>query len=222
MFLRKPQDRIDRVLVRRAARCVPGDAEAIYAALGNHDDPNQRYYKPFNLGGNRYRTFKKDNVRFFILDSNYLDPAQVKWLEKELAEAASMLTADQRLAEADPLLLADLREGEELVLLLHRRPERALADEMPPAGHCEPLFQMALEVQGNFCGPHVPMLCLDWPSRVLMVSVQLDVTSLPADDAAQVLLGLREMALQWRAAIAEQREAALRPAASPTTPPTSR
>jgi hypothetical protein len=59
------------------------------AALGNHDDPNQRFYKPFNLGGNRYRTFKKGNVRFFVIDSNYLDPAQLQWLEKELAESGS-------------------------------------------------------------------------------------------------------------------------------------
>ena len=60
-----------------------------HAALGNHDDPNQRFYKPFNLGGERYRTFKKGNVRFFVLDSNYLDPDQVQWLEKELAASGS-------------------------------------------------------------------------------------------------------------------------------------
>lgn len=60
-----------------------------HAALGNHDDPNQRFYKPFNLGGERYRTFKKGNARFFVLDSNYLDPDQVKWLEKELAVSGS-------------------------------------------------------------------------------------------------------------------------------------
>ena len=60
-----------------------------YAALGNHDDPNQRYYKPFNLDGKRYRTFKEGHVRFFILDSNYLDPEQVKWLEKELEASDS-------------------------------------------------------------------------------------------------------------------------------------
>ena len=29
-----------------------------YAALGNHDDPNQRFYKPFNMNGERYYTFK--------------------------------------------------------------------------------------------------------------------------------------------------------------------
>jgi predicted phosphodiesterase len=60
-----------------------------HAALGNHDDPNQRYYKPFHLDGKRYRTFKEGNVRFFILDSNYLDPEQVKWLETELASSDS-------------------------------------------------------------------------------------------------------------------------------------
>jgi len=54
------------------------------AALGNHDDQNQIYYKPFNLDGKRYRTFKKGDVRFFVLDSNYLDPEQLKWLEHEL------------------------------------------------------------------------------------------------------------------------------------------
>lgn len=60
-----------------------------HATLGNHDDPNQRFYKLFNLGGERYRTFKKANVRFFVLDSNYMDPAQTKWLEKELQASAS-------------------------------------------------------------------------------------------------------------------------------------
>jgi predicted phosphodiesterase len=60
-----------------------------HAALGNHDDPNQRYYKPFHLDGKRYRTFKEGHVRFFILDSNYLDPEQVKWLEKELEASDS-------------------------------------------------------------------------------------------------------------------------------------
>jgi hypothetical protein len=59
------------------------------AALGNHDDPNQRVYKPFNMGGERYHTYKKGNIRFFVLDSNYLDPDQVKWLEKELSASGS-------------------------------------------------------------------------------------------------------------------------------------
>ena len=60
-----------------------------YASLGNHDDPNQRLYKPYNMGGKHYYTFKKGNVRFFALDSNYMDPTQVAWLEGELKTAGS-------------------------------------------------------------------------------------------------------------------------------------
>lgn len=60
-----------------------------YASLGNHDDPNQRLYKPFNMGGKQYHTFKKGNVRFFALDSNYMDPAQVAWLEGELKNSGT-------------------------------------------------------------------------------------------------------------------------------------
>ena len=60
-----------------------------YAALGNHDDPNQRFYKPFNLNGQRYRTFRKGNARFFVLDSNYMDPEQLQWLDKELQASGS-------------------------------------------------------------------------------------------------------------------------------------
>lgn len=57
-----------------------------FAALGNHDDPNlQRNYKPFNMNGERYYTFAKGPVRFFVLDSNYMDPKQLAWLDKELA-----------------------------------------------------------------------------------------------------------------------------------------
>jgi predicted MPP superfamily phosphohydrolase len=58
-----------------------------YAALGNHDDPNERFYKFFNMDGQQYYSFKKGNVHFFALDSDYLDPKQLAWLEKELASA---------------------------------------------------------------------------------------------------------------------------------------
>jgi 3',5'-cyclic AMP phosphodiesterase CpdA len=58
-----------------------------YAALGNHDDPTQRYYKPFNMNGERFYTFTKGSARFFALDSNYMDQAQLKWLESELSKA---------------------------------------------------------------------------------------------------------------------------------------
>lgn len=61
-----------------------------YAALGNHDDPNQRSYKLFNMGGERFYSFKpRAGVRFFALDSNYMDKAQLAWLEKELEASSS-------------------------------------------------------------------------------------------------------------------------------------
>jgi 3',5'-cyclic AMP phosphodiesterase CpdA len=68
-----------------------------YAALGNHDDPSQRMYKPFNMNGERYYTFKMGGllkpgdptVRFFALDSNYMDDAQLAFLKKELQASGS-------------------------------------------------------------------------------------------------------------------------------------
>jgi 3',5'-cyclic AMP phosphodiesterase CpdA len=61
-----------------------------YAALGNHDELSQRLYKPFNMNGERYYTFKPaDGVRFFALDSNYIDEKQLAWIEKELAASGS-------------------------------------------------------------------------------------------------------------------------------------
>lgn len=56
-----------------------------YASLGNHDDPKlEPLYKPFNMNGERYYTFKKDFVQFFALDSNYMDAQQLSWLEQNL------------------------------------------------------------------------------------------------------------------------------------------
>jgi 3',5'-cyclic AMP phosphodiesterase CpdA len=60
-----------------------------YASLGNHDNPNERLYKFFNMNGFSYYTFKKGNVRFFALDSNYMDAKQLTWLEKQLKEAGN-------------------------------------------------------------------------------------------------------------------------------------
>ena len=61
-----------------------------YASLGNHDDRElQRYYKPFNMDGKFYYSYKapKQDVRFFVLDSTYLRPEQLTWLEKELKDS---------------------------------------------------------------------------------------------------------------------------------------
>jgi hypothetical protein len=58
-----------------------------YASLGNHDNPNERFYKPFNMGGHRYYKFAVGNAEFFALDSNYMDPEQIDWLGKQLSES---------------------------------------------------------------------------------------------------------------------------------------
>ena len=61
-----------------------------YASLGNHDDSNQIFYEPFNMGGKEYYSFRpKMGVRFFALDSNYMSPEQLEWLDKELSASGS-------------------------------------------------------------------------------------------------------------------------------------
>ena len=60
-----------------------------YASLGNHDNPNERLYMPFNMSGERYYTFKKGDVEFFALDSTYMNPAQLAWIEQHLHSADS-------------------------------------------------------------------------------------------------------------------------------------
>jgi len=56
------------------------------ASLGNHDAREQRSYKPFNMNGELYYSFKApaQNVRFFALESTYMEPQQIVWFEKEL------------------------------------------------------------------------------------------------------------------------------------------
>ena len=55
-----------------------------YATLGNHDDQANRFYKGFNMGGERYYTFAKKNVRFFVFDSNLMDQKQLAWIDDTL------------------------------------------------------------------------------------------------------------------------------------------
>ena len=61
-----------------------------YASLGNHDDRElQRRYALFNMDGKFYYTFKAphQDVRFFALESSYLDVAHIGWIQKELQES---------------------------------------------------------------------------------------------------------------------------------------
>lgn len=58
-----------------------------YAALGNHDQPGNRNYPQFNMAGQRYYTFAKGAARFFVLDTNLLDPPQLEWIEAALKSA---------------------------------------------------------------------------------------------------------------------------------------
>jgi len=78
-----PSDFVDKF--ERPYRPLLDAGVKFYAALGNHDEPAQRFYKPFNMDGKRYYTFSKGNVEFYVLDSTYMSPAQVEWLQKELA-----------------------------------------------------------------------------------------------------------------------------------------
>ena len=67
-----------------------------YASLGNHDDTNEIFYKPFNMDGHRYYTFVPPvdpltrwdtRVRFFALDSTYVTREQVQWFDRESTQS---------------------------------------------------------------------------------------------------------------------------------------
>lgn len=57
-----------------------------YASLGNHDDPNEAFYKPYNMGGKRYYIVHDHDVEFFALDSTYMSPEQIAWLTEQLSQ----------------------------------------------------------------------------------------------------------------------------------------
>ncbi len=58
------------------------------ASLGNHDSPQNRFYPGFNMGGERYYTYAAKNVRFFVIDSNQMDPKQLAWIDTALKESS--------------------------------------------------------------------------------------------------------------------------------------
>jgi predicted MPP superfamily phosphohydrolase len=57
-----------------------------YASLGNHDESNQRFYAPFNMGGEEYYRLAKGDVAFYALNSTYMDKRQLAWIEQQLAK----------------------------------------------------------------------------------------------------------------------------------------
>jgi hypothetical protein len=58
-----------------------------HASLGNHDDPVNRRYPLWNMGGQPYYSFAVQNVRFFSLDSNQVDQKELAWLDTALKNA---------------------------------------------------------------------------------------------------------------------------------------
>ena len=81
----KPQDFIDKF--ERPYKALLDAGVRFYASLGNHDNQSNVLYKPFNMGGQRYYTYVKNNVRFFVLDTDLLDPKQLAWVETALKES---------------------------------------------------------------------------------------------------------------------------------------
>jgi hypothetical protein len=69
-----------------------------YASIGNHDDPNQPSYAPFHMDGQRYYSFKPPSlvsraigadVRFFMIDTEYLNRTQLEWLDGEMGKSSA-------------------------------------------------------------------------------------------------------------------------------------
>src|SRR5918993_239620 len=86
----KPQDYVRKF--EQPYKTLLDAGVKFYASLGNHDNPNQRFYKPFNMNGERFYSFKPSltgGVRFFALESTYMTPEQVAWLDKELKSSGS-------------------------------------------------------------------------------------------------------------------------------------
>jgi Calcineurin-like phosphoesterase len=60
---------------------------AFYAAIGNHDEAWTVNYPPLHMGGQRYYTYVRQQVRFFVLDTNIMDQPQLRWFEAALQQS---------------------------------------------------------------------------------------------------------------------------------------
>ena len=81
----RPQDFIDKF--ENPYKPLLDAGVKFHAALGNHDNQTNRFYKPWNMNGERYYAYERKNVKFFVLDSDYLDPKQLQWIDTELKSA---------------------------------------------------------------------------------------------------------------------------------------
>jgi predicted MPP superfamily phosphohydrolase len=83
----RPQDYVKKF--ERPYKPLLDAGVKFYGSLGNHDAREQRFYKLFNMEGKLYYSFKapKQDVRFIALESTYMEPEQVKWLEETLSTA---------------------------------------------------------------------------------------------------------------------------------------
>jgi hypothetical protein len=57
------------------------------ACLGNHDRPENVSYSLYNMNGQRYYSYARNNVRFVALDSTQMDTKQLQWVEAALRDA---------------------------------------------------------------------------------------------------------------------------------------
>jgi 3',5'-cyclic AMP phosphodiesterase CpdA len=80
----QPQDFVDKF--ERPYAALLQARIPFFAALGNHDNQSNRFYKGFNMNGERYYTFARKNVRFVVLDTNLMDPKQIAWAEETLKQ----------------------------------------------------------------------------------------------------------------------------------------
>ncbi len=81
----KPRDFVDKF--ENPYKPLLDAGVKFYAALGNHDSQTSRFYQLWNMNGERYYAYSKKNVRFFVLDTDYMDPKQLQWIDNELKTA---------------------------------------------------------------------------------------------------------------------------------------
>ena len=81
-----------------------------YATLGNHDEPSQRFYKPFNMDGKRYYSFRKGDVEFFVA-RQHLHDAGAGGLAEGRAREVRCQVEDSVLPSPDLLVGREARLG---------------------------------------------------------------------------------------------------------------